>query len=80
MGSIIVERTTWEDATIGDLMRKLGSEKQTFGETMFDTKTGKLNGNVIIVLNDRLVDALNGLETNIKDGDTIKLLPVMAGG
>ncbi|MFC1991747.1 MoaD/ThiS family protein [Chloroflexota bacterium] len=79
-GHLVLEETIEEGATIGDLMRKLGSENQAFGDVMFDTGTDKLSGYVMIVLNDRIVEALKGLDTNIKDGDIIKLLPVIAGG
>ena len=61
-------------------MRKLASEHRAFSDVIFDTKTDKLNGYVMIVLNDRMVEALKGLDTNIKDGDIIRLLPVIAGG
>ena len=80
VGRLVLEETIEEGATIGDLMRKLGSENQAFGDVMFDIETDKLSGNVMIVLNDWIVEALEGLETNIKDGDIIKILPVIAGG
>ncbi len=80
VGNLILEETIEEGATIGDLMRKLGSENQAFGDVMFDTETDKLSGYVMIALNDRVIEALKGLDTNIKDGDIIKLLPVIAGG
>ena len=79
-GQLVLEETIEEGATIGDLIRKLGSEHQAFGDIIFDTKTDKLSGYVMIVLNDRIVEALKGLDTNVKDGDTIRLLPVIAGG
>ena len=80
VGSLILDETIEEGTTIGDLMRKLGRENQAFGDVMFVSETDKLSGNVIIVLNDRVVEALKGLETNMKDGDIVKLLPVIAGG
>ncbi|MFC2020480.1 MoaD/ThiS family protein [Chloroflexota bacterium] len=80
LGNLILEETIEEGATIGDLIRKLGSDNQAFSDVMFDTETDKLSGQVMIVLNDRIVEALKGLETSIKDGDIIKLLPVIAGG
>ena len=80
VGHLVLEETIEEGATIGDLIRKLGNEHQAFGDIIFDTKTDKLSGNVMIVLNDRIVEALKGLDTNIEDGDIIKLLPVIAGG
>ncbi len=79
-GNLVLEETIEEGATIGDLLKRLKNENQAFGSAVFDTETGKLSGNVMIVLNDRVMEALEGLETGIKDGDVIKLLPVISGG
>ncbi|MFC2004698.1 MoaD/ThiS family protein [Chloroflexota bacterium] len=79
-GRLVLEKTIEEGATIGDVIRKLAREHQAFSDTIFDTKTDKLSSHVMIVLNDRVMEALKGLDTNIKDGDIIKLLPVIAGG
>ncbi len=77
---LVLEENIEEDITIGDLIRKLASKHRAFSDIIFDTKTDKLSGYVAIVLNDRIVVGLEGLSTNIKDGDIIKLLPVIAGG
>ena len=79
-GHLVLEETVEEGATIGDLMRRMASQYQAFGDIIFDSKTDKLSGYVAIALNDRLVEALGGLDTNIKDGDIIKLFAVIAGG
>lgn len=79
-GPLVLEETIEEGATIGDLIRKLASEHQAFGDIIFDAETDRLSGQVMIVLNDRIVEALKGMDTDIKDGDIIRLLPVIAGG
>ena len=61
-GRFVLEETIEEGATIGDLIKKLGNEHQAFGDIIFDTKTGKLSGDMMIVLNDRVVEALKGLD------------------
>ena len=78
--AIVLEEKTEEGATVGDIIRKLAAKHQTFGATVFDAKTQKMSGFAAIVLNDRLVESLNGLDTFVKDGDVIKLFPVIAGG
>ncbi len=77
---VIFDKETEEGTTVGDVIRKLAAEHQAFSEIIFDTKSDKLSGQVAIVLNDRLLEALKGLDTNIKDGDIIRLFPVVAGG
>ncbi len=41
---------------------------------------GELNRYVNVYLNDEDVRVLDGLETAVKDGDTVVILPAMAGG
>ena len=50
------------------------TQAQLFGED------GDLNRYVNVYLNDEDVRVLNGLETAVKDGDTVVILPAMAGG
>lgn len=80
LGPVVFDKETEEGATVGNVIRKLADEHQAFGDIILDTKTDKLSGYVAIVLNDRLLEALKGLDTNIKDGDIIRLFPVIAGG
>ena len=47
---------------------------QLFGEN------GDLNRYVNVYLNDEDVRVLQGLKTTVKDGDTVVILPAMAGG
>ncbi len=79
-GHLVLEEQIEEDATIGNLMRKLAEEHQAFGDTVFDTRTDTLSGHVVITLNDRFVETIAGLDTKIQDGDTIRLFPIIAGG
>jgi molybdopterin synthase sulfur carrier subunit len=65
--------------TVGEVLRGLTAEypdtqAQLFGED------GDLNRYVNIYLNDEDVRVLNGLDTAVKDGDTVVILPAMAGG
>ncbi len=79
-GATVFDKEAEEGATVGDVIRELAAEHRALGDIMFDTGTDKFSGQVAIVLNDRLLEALNGLATSIKDGDIIKLFPVIAGG
>jgi molybdopterin synthase sulfur carrier subunit len=64
---------------VGEVLRSLtaehpGTEEQLFGED------GDLNRYVNVYLNDEDVRVLDGLGTSVKDGDTVVILPAMAGG
>jgi MoaD family protein len=64
---------------VGEVLRSLtaahpDTQTQLFGED------GDLNRYVNVYLNDEDVRVLNGLETAVKDGDTVVILPAMAGG
>lgn len=66
-------------ADVGAVLRALTAEypeteAQLFGED------GDLNRYVNIYLNDEDVRVLDGLGTSVADGDTVVILPAMAGG
>jgi sulfur-carrier protein len=66
-------------ADVGEVLRALtdahpGTAEQLFGED------GELNRYVNVYLNDEDVRVLDGLGTAVKDGDTVVILPAMAGG
>jgi len=65
--------------TVGEILRSLteahpDTAAQLFGED------GDLNRYVNVYLNDEDVRVLDGLDTAVKDGDTVVILPAMAGG
>ena len=68
-----------EGSTVGEVLRSVASqhpqtERQLFGED------GQLNRYVNVYLNDEDVRVLGGLDTTVADGDTLVILPAMAGG
>ena len=68
-----------EGANVGEVLRALtaahpDTESQLFGEE------GDLNRYVNVYLNDEDVRVLDGLGTSVGEGDTIVILPAMAGG
>ena len=44
------------------------------------SKQGKLNGSILILLNDEDIRPLGELETPLKNGDVVSVLVVMSGG
>jgi molybdopterin converting factor small subunit len=68
-----------EGSNIGEVLRSLadahpGTQDQLFGSD------GDLNRYVNVYLNDEDVRVLGGLDTPVGEGDTLVILPAMAGG
>jgi molybdopterin synthase sulfur carrier subunit len=66
-------------AEVGEVLRSLTSEFPETAEQLFG-EGGELNRYVNVYLNDEDVRVLDGLETSVKEGDTVVILPAMAGG
>jgi molybdopterin synthase sulfur carrier subunit len=67
-----------EGATVGEVLKKLDAQYQGFGERVFDDSGVKRFINVF-VNEDNIRDRKN-LDTELKAGDTISILPSIAGG
>jgi molybdopterin synthase sulfur carrier subunit len=68
-----------EGATVGDVLRSLADRHPDTEGQLFSPE-GDLNRYVNVYLNDEDVRVLDGLDTAVSDGDTVVILPAMAGG
>ena len=66
-------------ATVSAAFQQLTSHYPELKEHLF-TPEGKLRSFVNVYLNDEDVRFLGGLETAVKDGDNVTVLPAVAGG
>jgi sulfur-carrier protein len=64
---------------VGAVLRSL-VEQHPATESQLFSEDGELNRYVNVYLNDEDVRVLDGLETAVTEGDTIVILPAMAGG
>lgn len=64
--------------TLGDLIADLESRHGGLAERLLDD--GGLRRFVNVYLNDQDVRFLGGLEAPVQDGDTVTVLPAVAGG
>ena len=64
---------------VGEVLRSLTGEYPETQAQLFGDE-GELNRYVNVYLNDEDVRVLDGLATAVKDGDTVVILPAMAGG
>jgi sulfur-carrier protein len=64
---------------VGEVLRSL-AEQHPATESQLFSEDGDLNRYVNVYLNDEDVRVLDGLDTQVTEGDTIVILPAMAGG
>jgi len=64
---------------VGEVLRDLVASHPATESQLFSAG-GELNRYVNVYLNDEDVRVLEGLETVVADGDTLVILPAMAGG
>ncbi len=70
-----------EEASIADLLMVL-SEKygEPFKKAVYERSGTDVKSNYIITVNGYLLNQLGGVETKLKNGDHITLLPIVSGG
>jgi sulfur-carrier protein len=64
---------------VGAVLRSL-AERHPATQSQLFSEDGELNRYVNVYLNDEDVRVLQGLDTGVSEGDTIVILPAMAGG
>ena len=67
-----------EGATVGEILLKMDAQFLGFGERVMDGKNVKRFINVFV--NEDNIRDKKELETEVKNGDTISILPSIAGG
>jgi MoaD family protein len=68
-----------EGASVGEILRSV-AQRYPETESQLFADGGQLNRYVNVYLNDEDVRVLEGLETAVREGDTLVILPAMAGG
>ena len=70
-----------ERVTVDAALKKLSEKYGTpFTEYVYDGKTGQPKGFLQFLVNGNSTSTLNGLETELKDGDMLAILPPVGGG
>jgi molybdopterin synthase sulfur carrier subunit len=68
------------DISIRELMNEITKEMPALRRSLIDQQLEDPRPNALILVNGREISVLNGLETKLKDGDEIVLVPVVHGG
>ena len=71
----------YEGSTIGDIISKfLEQHKDELEPELLNRNGKKLHKQMIILLNGRNIDFLNGYKTKVKEGDKLYISVPLAGG
>jgi MoaD family protein len=65
------------DAVLKTLAQRHGKR---FVEYVYDAKTGEVKGFLQFLVNGKSAATLNGLQTELEDGDVLAILPPVGGG
>ena len=66
--------------SVEKMLKKIAAELPALRQSLKDKVAEELKSNALIVVNGREISALDGLETKLKDGDELILIPVVHGG
>ena len=70
-----------DDALVRDLLFLLAEKYgEPFQKAVYEPKGVDLKPHYIVSVNGLLLNQLNGIETKLKDGDHVVLMPVVTGG
>jgi len=70
-----------KEITVEELFRKLSKDLgERFTKLVYDPQRKALAPGVRILVNGRDIDFLKGLSTTLKEGDTVAIIPPIAGG
>jgi len=68
-----------EGMSLKDLVAKISQEMPQLEKTLGDQLSNS-RSNALILINGREISVLNGLETELYDGDEVVFIPVVHGG
>jgi len=69
-----------EPATVAMLVQKLGVVNSEFNKTLIDPELKNLLPNALTLVNNHEIGLLQGLKTNLQNGDIVTIIQVVHGG
>jgi molybdopterin synthase sulfur carrier subunit len=66
--------------SIRDLMNEVVKELPSLERSLIDRQFEDQRSNALVLVNGREISVLNGLETELQDGDEVVLVPFVHGG
>lgn len=66
--------------TVGELLRGLEADYPSLDGRIVDDDAGTTEGSTVVTVNEKNVKHLDGLETELEEGDTVRIVPSVYGG
>jgi len=79
-GEVVSDREIACGYSVRELLNRMCCRYGRLEQLVFNLPNQKLSGQVIIFLNGRNLELLDGLETRLKDGDILTFIPFVEGG
>ncbi len=78
-GNLLADEKVEDGASVGDVLRQIAQKDLCFRNAVF---TGNMvfKSGISVVLNGRILGQPTFLESKVKNGDTVMLLPAIDGG
>jgi molybdopterin converting factor small subunit len=76
----VLEREIGKETTICNLLTDIAISNSEFREVVFNPDTGIISDQINIILNQKLLNFPRGMDTKLRDGDVVTLLPLYSGG
>ena len=67
-------------SSLKEVLHLLAVKYEPFGSTIFDVRSERVRNHARVVVNDRLMELLEGVDTVLKDGDQLIFLAAYSGG
>jgi molybdopterin synthase sulfur carrier subunit len=66
--------------TVGELLRELEDDYPTLEGRIVGEEVDETEGSTVVTVNEKNVNHLDGLATELADGDTVRIVPSVYGG